>query len=402
MYKHICNKCGSEYYRKTEKTKGRCRPCVDSDPERRRKISSSWKNKTYKELNDIKEKKIKTNLEKYGTEFHTQAEYIKEKTKKTNLKKYGYDNPSKSPEIIQKIKDISLEKYGYDNPAKSPEIKKKISESLINSDFDRVSFMHERIKKMDEAGIERTGAVNTEKTKETNLKKYGCETFFGSEYGKMTRENLKKYHNYSDEEVDLLFKSRGITLDNMVMKYGAEEGIVRYKKWKREVANTYDNFVLRHGHEEGTRRYKEHTKNKVLFSKASKESLKFFIPLYKRLRRLGLKREDIFFGVGGSKEYFICKSLGQGKPLFRFFDFTIKSLKIIIEYHGIYFHPRENEERNWKFAFKNITYDEALQRDKEKKELAVEHGFHYIVVWSDDNLMFTTDKIISIVEERLK
>lgn len=58
---------------------------------------------------------------------------IKEKRKRTNIKKYGVDNPSKSPKIIKKISDKCMEKYGTEWFTQAEEVKQKILESYDKS-----------------------------------------------------------------------------------------------------------------------------------------------------------------------------------------------------------------------------------------------------------------------------
>lgn len=79
----------------------------------------------------------------------------------------------------------------------------------------------------------------------------------------------------------------------------------------------------------------------VPFGKASKESLRIFLQLYKFLRKNGISREDIYFGIGGSKEYFLYDTETH---TMRFYDFVILSKKIIIEYDGIYWHSFEKSK----------------------------------------------------------
>lgn len=56
---------------------------------------------------------------------------IKNKKITSNIKKYGVANPYQSSEIKQKIKNTNIERYGADNPMKSDEIKKKMMERSI-------------------------------------------------------------------------------------------------------------------------------------------------------------------------------------------------------------------------------------------------------------------------------
>jgi hypothetical protein len=66
----------------------------------------------------IKENTKLTNLERYGYEYGLQSPIIKEKSKQTCLEVYGVDHPSKDPEIKERIfntfKKTNLEKYGVE------------------------------------------------------------------------------------------------------------------------------------------------------------------------------------------------------------------------------------------------------------------------------------------------
>ena len=71
------------------------------------------------------EKQKKTNLERYGVEYTSQAVVKKEKTIQTNLKRYGVTNPNKIKETRDKIKKTVQEKYGTDVYWKSEDFYKK-------------------------------------------------------------------------------------------------------------------------------------------------------------------------------------------------------------------------------------------------------------------------------------
>lgn len=74
-----------------------------------------------------------TCVTKYGVEFSSQSEIKKQKTKETCLNKYGVDNPTKLPEIKQKALDTIKSKYGvgYYSTAQA-----HISEDIINLLYD--------------------------------------------------------------------------------------------------------------------------------------------------------------------------------------------------------------------------------------------------------------------------
>lgn len=95
------------------------------------------------------EKRINTNIERYGTENVFQSEKIKEKIKETNLEKYGVSHHLQNKEILEKakakckeklgveysfcqdwvykrIRETHKQKYGVEYPLQSEEIQKKI------------------------------------------------------------------------------------------------------------------------------------------------------------------------------------------------------------------------------------------------------------------------------------
>lgn len=122
---------------------------------------------------------------------------------------------------------------------------------------------------------------------------------------------------------------------------------------------------------------------------ASKASLKFFIPLYKKIRRLGVARNDVMWGIRGSKEFYTnydSKNYG--------FDFTIRSKRIIIEFHGTFWHPKPGDD-NWKNPY--TTLEAANKKEIIKKNIAESLGFTYIIVWSDSDFTIEQNKILNLL-----
>jgi very-short-patch-repair endonuclease len=60
------------------------------------------------------------------------SEDIKNKKIESNIKKYGVANPYQSDNIKQKIKNTNIERHGADNPMRSDKIKKKMMERSIS------------------------------------------------------------------------------------------------------------------------------------------------------------------------------------------------------------------------------------------------------------------------------
>ena len=124
---------------------------------------------------------------------------------------------------------------------------------------------------------------------------------------------------------------------------------------------------------------------------ASKESLRYFIPLYKFCRKNGIDRNDIMLGLSGSKEFVISRNIptkgkrGNKSRTFRF-DFTIISKKLIFEYNHIDFHPDPDimgdKFDNFIVPLSNMSAKEKYDYDKLKMRTAREHGYHVNIIWS--------------------
>lgn len=191
---------------------------------------------------------------------------------------------------------------------------------------------------------------------------------------------------YSEEDAKNLLKNRQSTfsLKRCIEKYGAEEGKKtwqeRQDKWQNTLQSkeNYDEIV------------KKRTKR---FGKISKESLKIFIPLYKNLRRLGFKRNDILFGISGNKELRLDIPQPNKKKCY-YYDFTILPLNLIIEYHGIAFHTKSlNDNRQ-------IAYHDSKEKwfeDRKKIQFAEESGFLVKEYWSDEKNIL--NRINAVIEK---
>lgn len=66
-------------------------------------------------MDSIKEKRKKTNLERYGVENTGQSIELKKKYRETNLNRYGVDNPLKDISVRKKVSDTIDKRYGSRN-----------------------------------------------------------------------------------------------------------------------------------------------------------------------------------------------------------------------------------------------------------------------------------------------
>jgi len=66
------------------------------------------------------------------------------------------------------------------------------------------------------------------------------------------------------------------------------------------------------------------------------------------------------------------------------YDYTIKDLGIIIEYHGEHCHPKTLTD-TWRHIYTNEDAVTVRKRDDRKKKLAEEKGYKYYIVWHSDS-----------------
>lgn len=203
-------------------------------------------------------------------------------------------------------------------------------------------------------------------------------------------------NNYDEKAAEIDFKNRvekvKITVENLIKKYGSDKGLDAFCKWKQRISESVKKvdksnrlygkpmFLSKYGEEEGTDRYFKWVQKAVSpFARASKESMKVFGPIISYLISLKeIEFDDIYVGHGDKTEYF----LRSGESIY-FYDFTIRSKRIIIEYNGIFWHPK-NLTTNFTLPHKRFDVSEAFNKQNKKISLARDRGFNVLEIWSDE------------------
>jgi hypothetical protein len=340
-----------------------------------------------KEFKDNKSTKLSNFVKKYGDINGTikYNEYV-DKSKNTidNFKKrYGDDWEKKWENYT--LKDSSsfnwaLKKSKGDLFMAEKLFNEKIKKTTINLDFlikkygenDGKLIFNELNKKKDASSLDYF------------VKKYGDYDIALSKY----KENNKKKDCSS--------------FDYFKEKYGDDANQKYLEKCDSSDCRSLNYFKEKYGDDEMAKKMYFETNEMacVKLSKASRESLKYFKPLYDYLINNNVtKKEDLYLGVDESGEYFIRHNL----DLF-FYDFTIKSKKIIIEFNGKAWHP------NWekygitecieKFKNKNINPVDAINKDIFKINLAKKMGFSVLVLWEEDGLNKNLNKLKLFLKEK--
>ncbi len=113
--------------------------------------------------------------------------------------------------------------------------------------------------------------------------------------------------------------------------------------------------------------------------------------MYKAIRRLGFKKDDILWGIGGSKEF---ASHDTTHDRNYFYDFTVKTAKIVVEYNGSLWHPKDATSIS---PFYNTL--EKLEYDSLKVKHLTERGFKVIIVWDTDDHDDMIHKILGVLQD---
>ena len=162
---------------------------------------------------DFMKNKIK---KKYGVENVFQLDNIKQKIKKTNLEKYGVENVRKLSSVTDKasktLKEKCFKKYGVTHPMKLEKNKEKLVNTNLEKYGVKCSLQNEEIDKksrktcLEKYGDERFTRTELflEKQAKTCLERYGYKTNFGSENCKEKTKKtcLERYGNINYSKSD--------------------------------------------------------------------------------------------------------------------------------------------------------------------------------------------------------
>lgn len=263
--------------------------------------------------------------------------------------------------------------------------------------------------------------------------------FFTTQYGKNLGEirykelqekqaysNSREYKGMTEEEFKQYNQSRAVTLENMIKKYGKEEGTrvfneyrekQKYKKSKQRYIDEFgefqglkifkeinkkkvqnlENFQRKYGEKDGLRRYRsyveEHQKG---FSNIASN-------LFAQIESLVKNDRVSFLYLPKNSELLL-----ESKSRFYKYDFCIPELKFIIEFNGDIFHgnPQLFNESDCPNPYdKTLTAKQMWLNDKEKIDLARSKGFDVMIIWERDyreNPETSIGNIIKTIREKLK
>ena len=213
-----------------------------------------------------------------------------------------------------------------------------------------------------------------------------------------TFEYKKEKYGWTKEQFDSYNQSRAVTLPNLIArhgeeigrkkfsdyvarqaiagcsleyfqeKYGENEGLEFYKALNEKKRLNLTTFINKYGEVDGVTKFEEFCSGKSS-SFFSKESVDFFNKLVS-----DLEIDAIF----GGKEFGMMDTETK-----RYYKYDFKYKNIIIEYHGLAFHPRKPTDYFRNPFDKKQTAEEAYNRDQAKRRVAESRGFFYLEIWND-------------------
>lgn len=204
---------------------------------------------------------------------------------------------------------------------------------------------------------------------------------------------LNKGYDLEEATEKLIERQTTFSLDICIEKYGVVLGLERWQqrqdKWMKTMNDKSPEEKLKI------------LKKKVQRSNFwSVESVNFFDFLLKYID--DDKKLDYYYK---NNEYYI-----NSNKKFYMYDFTIRNLKIIIEYNGSHVHPNrdklnESKWKKWKNPYNKKNADECYKFDKIKIDAAKEKGFDVIVIWDYEvkkEKFKTKNKLIDIINKKYK
>lgn len=241
-----------------------------------------------------------------------------------------------------------------------------------------------------------------------------------------TFEYKHKKYGMTEDEFNDYNKSRAVTLENMIQRYGTEDGTKRYNEycvrqsyagcskeyfiekygeevglleWERvcsRKSHSLKSFIDRYGENEGIIKYKSFWDNRELTSSTySKQSQELFNRIYDILP-VELKNST-YYGTH-NKEFGKYDDVNK---LYYFYDFVINDIKFCVEYNGDYWHGNPKKySGDDVLAIRNKKYDEIWKFDKEKVSFLQNLGYDVIVIWESDYVE-NPERIIGEIYEKI-
>lgn len=259
-------------------------------------------------------------------------------------------------------------------------------------------------------------------TIENYIRKYGTEEGtkrFESVMKKKSQSLTRFIELYGEEEGTIKYnnwKSASGSLHYFVQKYGHEEGARRYNEMRTRQKEALQSLILpwegktrldycleQYGPEDGPIKYKEwYEKTQMKRNKSSKKALDIFRELSTYAVSCGVSDDAVFYGGDGKNEWIVWN---QDQSVKHSYDFTIRDLKLIVEYDGAAWHPTEEQVKNNPHGKlpkgRFLSFEEKYEWDQNKIKHADNLGWTVLIIRSDLSIIELHEKI-SLIKQTIK
>lgn len=224
-------------------------------------------------------------------------------------------------------------------------------------------------------------------------------------------EYKQQKYGWTREEFDEYNKSRAVTLDNLIEKYGESRGLKKYNEYveKQRYTNQLEYFIEKYG-EDGQMRYDRYCKlrshsyesylerfdgddekailelNKYYSGKTNTYNSSSICKEFCKLlhEKIDLIDDYTIYYEGFTEEYYFGIP-GYGRVVV---DFYVKELNKIIEFYGDYWHGNPNiycSEDIISFPKqKKIPAKEIWERDARRIDAIKSIGVDVLIIWEKD------------------
>jgi hypothetical protein len=195
---------------------------------------------------------------------------------------------------------------------------------------------------------------------------------------------MASFLNRTEEDLKIIYKSKGKTKLQLVEKHGLEkaEAICKSK------SVTYERMLKKYGKDAADKF--QHDRLQRIRSFTSKKVSKISMELFNEIMNYEfIGKDHVLYG-----ENELC--IKNPNKKFYLFDFAINSenTKKIIEFHGDFIHANpEKYLSDWFHPLKKITAKEIWNQDELKRKEVERLGFEYMIVWESQYKTRKTETI---------
>lgn len=138
-------------------------------------------------------------------------------------------------------------------------------------------------------------------------------------------------------------------------------------------------------------------KNKMPGGRSSKAALSFFRHVDQILKDHNMNVRALYQDNENNKHEFRIRDYNLK---WFSYDYTIKELNLIIEYHGEHCHPKKEQiGSDWKQFHSNESAEIVFKRDLYKQQIAESKGYKYHVIWHGDSMNVKNQKLTEIFND---